>query len=214
VVAQRRADALRLNAYRAVVGLAPLPADTALEARGPSAYCRALERWAAWLLPAELEAQEPQVRGPEAVHRLRDKTGAPRLRPRSVGAQAAPRPSEIRSYEERVRQTRVRAAHFLVEIHKKYVISTACLVFVLVGVPVAIRFPRGGMGLVIGVSLSIFGVYYIGLIGGESLADRLAAPPWILWTPNALFTLAGLGLLWASHRSGVARRRAAAGAGP
>jgi lipopolysaccharide export system permease protein len=115
----------------------------------------------------------------------------------------------VRSYEERVRQARVRAAHFLVEIHKKYVIATACMVFVLVGVPVAIRFPRGGMGLVIGVSLAIFAVYYIGLIAGESLADRLAAPPWILWTPNALFTLAGLALLYVAHRSGVTRRRAA-----
>jgi lipopolysaccharide export system permease protein len=113
----------------------------------------------------------------------------------------------VRSYEERARQARVRAAHFLVEIHKKYVIASACLVFVLVGVPIAIRFPRGGMGLVIGVSLSIFAVYYIGLIAGESLADRLAAPPWILWVPNALFTVAGLTMLYLSHRSGVSRRR-------
>lgn len=201
-LARRRADAVRLNGLRTLVGLAALPADTALPAAGPSPYCRALERWASWLLPSELQAQDPQ----EAVRRIRDKTAAPRVRPRSPSSVPAPRASELSSYDARARQARVRAAHLLVEIHKKYVIATACLVFVLVGVPMAIRFPRGGMGLVIGASLGIFAVYYIGLIAGESLADRLAAPPWILWIPNAIFTAAGLVMLYHSHRSGVGRR--------
>jgi lipopolysaccharide export system permease protein len=219
-LARRRGDMVRLNGFRTLVGLQPLPVDTALGPARPSPYCRVLERWAAWLLPPELAAQEvrrprtPQAPGADAIGRIREKATSPRVRPQPVTSARAPRPSELRSYEERARQAQVRAAHFLVEIHKKYVIATACLVFVLVGVPVAIRFPRGGMGLVIGVSLTIFAVYYIGLIAGESLADRLAAPPWILWTPNAIFTAAGLALLYWSHRSGVAwRRRAPAPAG-
>ena len=56
-----------------------------------------------------------------------------------------------------------------VELHKKFAISVACTVFVLVGAPIALRFPRGGVGLVIGVSLVIFGIYYVGLIAGEAL---------------------------------------------
>ena len=40
-----------------------------------------------------------------------------------------------------------------VELHKKFAISIACVVFVLVGAPIALRFPRGGVGLVIGVSI-------------------------------------------------------------
>jgi lipopolysaccharide export system permease protein len=211
-LATRRADVFRLNAYRTLVGLAAIDVDTAVGADGRSVYCRAIERWAAWLLPDELAAQKPQpaVQAPEAIRQIREKVVIPQARSRRV--LVAPRASELRSYQEHVRQARVRAAHFLVEIHKKYVIASACLVFVLVGVPVAIRFPRGGVGLVVGVSLSIFAVYYIGLIAGESLADRLAAPPWILWIPNAMFTLAGLVLLYLSHRAGVTRRRPA-GAG-
>jgi lipopolysaccharide export system permease protein len=210
-LARRRADAVRLNGLRSLVGLAAVPPDTALPARGPSAYCRALGRWATWLLPARLQAQEPQVPGAGAVRRIRDKA-QPRIRTRPDVSPGMPRASEVRTYEERVRQSRVSAAHFLVEIHKKYVISSACLVFVLVGVPIAIGFPRGGLGLVIGVSLAIFAIYYIGLIAGESLADRLAAPPWILWVPNAFFTGAGLGMLYRSHRSGASRRRSPPGA--
>ena len=71
--------------------------------------------------------------------------------------------------------------------------ATASLVFVLVGVPVAIRFPRAGVGLVIGVSLGVFTIYYVGLIGGESLANQLKVPAaWAMWTPNIVFTVLGL----------------------
>ena len=77
---------------------------------------------------------------------------------------------------------------YWVEIHKKLAISFACIVFVLLGVPVALRFPRGGVGMVISVSVGIFGIYWMGLIGGENLADKGALPPfWAMWTPNLVF---------------------------
>lgn len=83
-----------------------------------------------------------------------------------------------------------------VELHKKFAISVACTVFVLVGAPIALRFPRGGVGLVIGVSLVIFGIYYVGLIAGESLADRnWMTPFWAMWAANILLTIVGLFLL-------------------
>jgi lipopolysaccharide export system permease protein len=83
-----------------------------------------------------------------------------------------------------------------VELHKKFAISVACTVFVLVGAPIALRFPRGGVGLVIGVSLVIFGIYYIGLIAGEALADKnYLTPFWAMWAANILLTIVGLFLL-------------------
>ena len=96
---------------------------------------------------------------------------------------------------------------YSVEIYKKYAIAFACIVFVLIGGPLGIRFPRGGIGMVILVSVFVFGVYWTGLIGGENLADRGLIPPlWAMWTPNivffclgALLTL-GLGRLENSNR--------------
>jgi lipopolysaccharide export system permease protein len=71
---------------------------------------------------------------------------------------------------------------FRVEIEKKFAIATACIVFVLLGAPIALRFPRGGVGLTIGVSLGVFGVYYVGLLGGEALADRaIVGPSVAMW---------------------------------
>jgi lipopolysaccharide export system permease protein len=63
----------------------------------------------------------------------------------------------------------------------------------LIGPPLALRFPRGGVGLVIAASSVIFSVYWVGLIAGESLADRRVADPAVtMWAGNALFLVAGL----------------------
>ncbi len=89
-----------------------------------------------------------------------------------------------------------RVHRYEVEIHKKYTLSFACIVFVLLGVPLAIRFPRGGLGMVIAASSVIFAIYWVGLISGEDLADRGIAPPVVtMWTPNVIFTIVGLFLV-------------------
>lgn len=85
------------------------------------------------------------------------------------------------------------ANRFEVEYHKKWAIAIACLVFTLIGPPLALRFPRAGVGLVVSASTVIFFVYWIGLIGGEALADRRVADPAVtMWLGNAVFVTVGL----------------------
>jgi lipopolysaccharide export system permease protein len=94
-----------------------------------------------------------------------------------------------------------------VELHKKFAISVACTVFVLVGAPIALRFPRGGVGLVIGVSLVIFGIYYVGLIAGESLANENIVSPFLaMWAANILLTIVGVILLARMGRESATTR--------
>jgi lipopolysaccharide export system permease protein len=82
---------------------------------------------------------------------------------------------------------------FKVEIHKKYSIAVASLVFVLVGVPLALRFGGSGIGMVIAASMIIFSIYYVGLIGGEALAGRGFVKPWVaMWVVNAIMTVLGV----------------------
>lgn len=79
---------------------------------------------------------------------------------------------------------------FIVEYHKKFSIPFASIVFVLIGCPLALRFPRGGTGTVIAISLAIFGIYYVGLIGGETLADKGYLSPFLaMWGANIIFLL-------------------------
>jgi len=88
------------------------------------------------------------------------------------------------------------ARRYWVEIHKKLAISFACLVFVMIGIPIAVRFPRGGVGMVISVSVGIFGIYWMGLIGGENLANKGVVSPFLgMWAPNLFFFPLGVFLL-------------------
>ncbi|MBU6366792.1 MAG: LptF/LptG family permease, partial [Gemmatimonadetes bacterium] len=83
-----------------------------------------------------------------------------------------------------------------VEVHKKFALSFACLVFVLFGPPIALRFPRGGAGVTIGVSIVVFGLYYICLMAGEVLADEGRLPAFVaMWLANVLFGTAGVVLM-------------------
>ena len=108
--------------------------------------------------------------------------------------------NEVRAYANRAADLQRNINRYQVELHKKYAIPFACIIFVLIGAPLAVRFPRGGAGMVIAISLTIFGVYYISLIGGESLGDEGVIAPFVgPWAPNLGF---GLLALWGLTRIG------------
>jgi len=91
---------------------------------------------------------------------------------------------------------RLSAIEKRVEIHKKYAIAFACIVFVLIGAPLAVRFPRGGVGMVITASVVIFAVFWASLIGGETLADDgYVSPALAMWLPNLVLLPIGIFML-------------------
>ena len=86
-----------------------------------------------------------------------------------------------------------RQAQYLVEIHKKFSTSFACFVFVLIGAPLGIMARKGGIGTGIVYSLAFFVVYWICLIGGENLADRLIISPELaMWASNIIIGIFGV----------------------
>lgn len=94
-------------------------------------------------------------------------------------------------------QAVARAAAFEVEIQKRFALAAACMVLALVGASLVSRFPRGGVGLVIGGSILVFAGYYAALVVGESLADRqVVAPSVAMWMANALLLGVALMLAW------------------
>jgi lipopolysaccharide export system permease protein len=117
------------------------------------------------------------------------------------------------SSRRRISDLEAQMRRFEIEIHKKYSIAIASLVFVVVGAPLALRFGGGGIGMVIATSLLIFSVYYIGLIGGESLAGRgVVTPVFAMWCVNVLMTVLGaVGLLLMGRETSTARSGAWAG---
>ena len=149
--------------------------------------------------PRQIPAPPIQGKAPPALNYPKPKSVAGRIQ-LSNWAQVA-------TAADRATDADHRADRFLVEVHKKWAISMACISFVIIGIVMALRFPRGGIGLVIGGGLLIFSVHYVGLTAGESLADRGFVSPWqAMWTPNIVLTIVGLiGLVRVSRESGSTR---------
>jgi lipopolysaccharide export system permease protein len=90
---------------------------------------------------------------------------------------------------------------YLVEIHKKFAIPTACVVFSFLGVPLGIRAHRGGRWGAFVALLPIVLFYYVGLTIGENIGDAGRIPPWLaMWTPNLIVGTLALYLLRANLR--------------
>jgi lipopolysaccharide export system permease protein len=164
--------------------------------------------------PAPGQASPGQRLAPGAARLQQDRAGPQFPRP---GGPVPPRPratgpslsnwSLTATAVDRGEDAQRRAARFAVEVHKKWAISFACMSFVIIGIVMALRFPRGGIGLVIGGGLLVFAVHYVGLTAGESLADRGLIAPWLsMWAPNIVLTVLGLiGLVRVSRESGSTR---------
>ncbi len=94
---------------------------------------------------------------------------------------------------------------FKVEIHKKYALPFACIVFILIGAPLGTMLRKGGFGVASGVSLFFFLLYWAFLIAGEKLADRGMLSPLVgVWSANALLLILGIFLTYKSATERIA----------
>ncbi len=90
---------------------------------------------------------------------------------------------------------------FRVEIHKKFTLAVACILFTLVGAPLGILVKRGGITIASALSITFFLIYYILLIWGEQLADRNLLNPGIgSWLPNIILFISGIIILRQSNK--------------
>ena len=219
---QERAELVQRD-LRSLLVLPPLPplaAETPDSTAG--GYCNWLKSVQELVLPGTAEAQRPaQVGTPPKGGKPRGARPGVQVQSPQTPGQAltpklqAPRQgkvplsswSEVASAADRVREADRRADRYAVEVHKKWAISMACITFVIIGIVLALRFPRGGIGLVLGGGTLIFTIHYIGLTAGESLADRGHLEPWFaMWAPNIILTVLGvIGLVQVSRQSGSTR---------
>ncbi|MEM1127509.1 MAG: LptF/LptG family permease [Bacteroidota bacterium] len=102
---------------------------------------------------------------------------------------------EIDNLKRSVKWEQDRGARYRVEIHKKYSIAVACLIFMLIGAPLGLSIRRGGLGTVGAVALGIFLFYWVTLVQGEKLADRGWLIPWVgMWAANMVMIVIGLAI--------------------
>jgi lipopolysaccharide export system permease protein len=110
----------------------------------------------------------------------------------------------INSSSRRLEYNAKRIDNYLVEIHKKYSIPFACIIFILVGAPLGTMTRKGGFGVAAGISLFFFLLYWSFLIGGEKLSDRgLLSPFWGMWSANVILFALGIYLTIKSAKERV-----------
>jgi LPS export ABC transporter permease LptF/LPS export ABC transporter permease LptG len=83
-----------------------------------------------------------------------------------------------------------------VEIHKKFSIPVACIVFGLFALPLGINNRRGGKASGFAMSIGVIILYYVMLNNGEEAAHNGRMAPWLaMWLPNMTLAAAGIFLL-------------------
>jgi LPS export ABC transporter permease LptG/LPS export ABC transporter permease LptF len=88
-----------------------------------------------------------------------------------------------------------------VEVHKKFSIPFACLVFGLCALPLGFNNRRGGKSSGFALSIAVILVYYILLNNGENAARFGKMEPWLaMWFPNVALAVAGFALLLRRNR--------------
>jgi lipopolysaccharide export system permease protein len=80
----------------------------------------------------------------------------------------------------------------IVEFHKKLAIPFSCVLFSVIGVPLASRIRRGGRGVSLAISVGCALGYYVLIVAGEGLGDRGRIPAALaMWLPNLLIAAGG-----------------------
>ena len=83
-----------------------------------------------------------------------------------------------------------------VEIHKKFALPFACLIFAVLGLPLGATTRKGGRTSGFTISIGIILVYYVLITAGEQLAMDGKIPPFVgMWGPNIIFAFCGIFLL-------------------
>jgi len=109
----------------------------------------------------------------------------------------------VSSYK-RIEYVQAEIDKYMVEVHKKYSIPVACIIFILIGAPLGVMVKKGGFGIAASISLFFFLIYWAFLIGGEKLSERgFFSPFWGMWSANILLGIAGILLVIKSVKETV-----------
>jgi lipopolysaccharide export system permease protein len=95
----------------------------------------------------------------------------------------------------------------MIELHRKFSIPFACVVFGLVAVPLGVQPVRAARARGFAVSLVMIFGYYVLLSLGQALAEQQVVPPLVgLWLPNIMFAALGSYLFVQAARERTVRQ--------
>ena len=104
--------------------------------------------------------------------------------------------AQLNNLQNNIQWRSERSAVYMVEIYKKVSIPFACLIFVMVAAPLGMLTRKGNIGFNALISAGLFTYYWISVIQGEKLADRMIISPITgMWFGNVTLFILGIYLL-------------------
>lgn len=90
---------------------------------------------------------------------------------------------------------------YWIEFNRRLALPTACLVLVMIGIPLGLASRKGGKGAGFVLTLVLVFLYYFLYIAGLSMAKGGKLPPVLgVWMGNIIFGIVGILLLWRTDR--------------
>lgn len=100
---------------------------------------------------------------------------------------------ELKTEAERLKKEGIDPAPLITEINEKISLAFSCLIFILLGSPLAIITRRREKAINFGIVFVIVGIYYLLLLGSEALSlQGHLNPPIAMWTPNIILGSIGI----------------------
>ncbi len=94
---------------------------------------------------------------------------------------------ELNTEVEKLKKDGIDPAPLVTEINKKLSLAFSCLVFILLGVPLALITRRREKSINMGIAFVTVGLYYLLFIGSEALSlEGYVSPYLAMWIPNAV----------------------------
>ncbi|MDD5773534.1 MAG: LptF/LptG family permease, partial [bacterium] len=104
---------------------------------------------------------------------------------------------ELKEEAKRAKTLNLKTGYLWVEYYKKSAIAFACTIFTIIGLPIGAMAKKSGRAIGIFLSIFLSFVYYLFLIGGETLGDREKISPFLsMWSANLIMGIIALILLF------------------
>lgn len=101
--------------------------------------------------------------------------------------------NEIRA----LKNSGVDPAPLVANLHERLSLAFSCLIFMIIGIPLALITRRREKSINFAIAFLIVGVYYLLLLGAEALSLQGGVRPEIaMWVPNLVFSLIGIILFY------------------
>ncbi|MFH1655454.1 MAG: LptF/LptG family permease, partial [Candidatus Omnitrophota bacterium] len=137
-------------------------------------------------------SDEPDIKNPEIFYKLNFKTYFMTLDLAKASGKIKKKPKdmtlkelgkEIKLYED----ISINTTPLVTEYHKKISLAFSCLIFILLGFPLAIIVHRIEKAANFALAFMVVAIYYLLLIGFEALSrEGVLSPAFAMWSPNII----------------------------